>query len=169
VDVGGATTNAPASRTAKSCGPDTSTLVSSWRSDPRDDGGKKARSPRRSRRKPLKPLRAGMPGDPATTVVTTLVCFNFFAREAAGAAGARHSPRPCFRADVLGSNSGVSRREVAVVCLHLIASQTVGANGSRKGSHERQAQHGPQKQSIYFAATPLIIGNNFNSLRGDRR
>jgi len=55
-------------RTAKSCGPDAPTLVSSFaeamsalmgptRRDPRDDGGKRARSPGRARRKPLKPLR----------------------------------------------------------------------------------------------------------------
>src|ERR1700724_4921355 len=60
------------------------------------DGDKKARSPGRVRRKPLKPLRAGMPGDPGGPVVTTLVWFLFFPREAAGAMGARHSPRPLF-------------------------------------------------------------------------
>src|SRR6202030_2565091 len=59
-----------------------------------DDGDKKARSPGRARRKPLKPLRAGMPGDPGGPVVTTLVWFLFFPREAAGALGTRHSPRP---------------------------------------------------------------------------
>jgi hypothetical protein len=58
------------------------------------DGDKKARSPGRARRKPLKPLRAGMPGDPGGPVVTTLVWFLFFPREAAGAMGTRHSPRP---------------------------------------------------------------------------
>jgi hypothetical protein len=44
-------------RTAKPCGPGASTLaLSSWiRST--DDGGKRARSPRRARRKPLKPSR----------------------------------------------------------------------------------------------------------------
>jgi hypothetical protein len=35
-----------------------------------------------------------MPGDSGVTVVTMLVCFFYFAREAAGAAGARHSLRP---------------------------------------------------------------------------
>jgi hypothetical protein len=35
-----------------------------------NDGGKRARSPRRARRKPLKPLRAGMPGDAGVLVVT---------------------------------------------------------------------------------------------------
>jgi hypothetical protein len=51
-------------------------------------------SPGRSRRKPLKPLRAGMPGDPGGPVVTTLVWFFVFPREATGAMGTRHSPRP---------------------------------------------------------------------------
>jgi hypothetical protein len=37
---------------------------------PRDDGGKRARSPGRARHKPLKPLRAGMPGDSGVLVVT---------------------------------------------------------------------------------------------------
>jgi hypothetical protein len=55
-------------RTAKSCGPDAPTLASSSRSCvgptglrqniSADDGGKRARSPRRARRNPLKPLRA---------------------------------------------------------------------------------------------------------------
>jgi hypothetical protein len=43
---------------------------------PRNDGGKKARSPGRARNKPLKPLRAGMPGESGATVVTTLVCYH---------------------------------------------------------------------------------------------
>src|ERR1700726_3349832 len=37
-----------------------------------------------------------MPGYSGGPVVTTLVCFIYFAREAAGALGARHSPRPRF-------------------------------------------------------------------------
>src|SRR5260370_1446104 len=56
------------SRTTKSCGPDAPTLASSFAEacrpnrartflNPRDDGGKRARSPRRARHKPLKPLR----------------------------------------------------------------------------------------------------------------
>ena len=49
-------------RTAKSCGPDASTLASSLRIQFAGDGDKRARSPGRARRKPLKPLRAGMPG-----------------------------------------------------------------------------------------------------------
>jgi hypothetical protein len=62
-----------------------------------------------------KPLRAGMPGDSGGPVVTTLVCFFLSAREAAGALGTRHSPRPLFSERRNGSwqNSGKSRREIA--------------------------------------------------------
>jgi hypothetical protein len=81
-----------------------------------DDGGKQARSPGRARRKPLKPLCAGMPGDPGATVVTTLVCFLHFAREAAGATGTRHSPRPLLGGRFMHS-SGVTRRGNADVYL----------------------------------------------------
>ena len=48
-------------RTAKTCGPDTPTLVSSLRSNPRNDGGKKA-DHRGERGISRKPLRAGMSG-----------------------------------------------------------------------------------------------------------
>src|ERR1035437_1815772 len=58
------------------------------------DGDKQARSPGRARRKPLKPLRAGMPGDSGGPVVTDSCALFYFAREAAGAAGTPHSPRP---------------------------------------------------------------------------
>src|SRR3954470_13813331 len=57
-------------RTAKSCGPDASTLASSF-VQKQSDGDKQARSPGRSRRKPLKPSRAGMPGGPGEPTVTT--------------------------------------------------------------------------------------------------
>ena len=63
-----------------------------------DDGDKTNSSPGRARNKPLKPLRRecrvfrGTCGDDARVVI-------FFPREAAGAVGARHSPRPLFRAN----------------------------------------------------------------------
>ena len=92
-------------RTAKSCGPDAPTLASSSRMLCRpnrvqmqckfaNDGGKRARSPRRARRKPLKPLRAGMPGDSGVLVVTRVRSTTIIAHETAGALGIRHSPRP---------------------------------------------------------------------------
>src|SRR6266851_4637808 len=54
------------------------------------------RSPGRARNKPLKPLRGECRVNPSEPVVTTLVCHFTFAREAAGAAGTRHSLRPLF-------------------------------------------------------------------------
>jgi hypothetical protein len=80
VDADGAQDERAESRTAKSCGSDTPTLVSSWRRCLRIvacDGGKKARSQRRARRKPLKPFAQGMSECFGGPVVTTLVCFLF--------------------------------------------------------------------------------------------
>src|SRR6266849_5912467 len=58
---------------------------------------RRIRSPGRARNKPLKPLRAGMPGDlGATCGDYARVLHLNFAREAMGAAGTRHSPRPPF-------------------------------------------------------------------------
>src|SRR5260370_42549772 len=54
------------------------------------------RSPGRARYKLLKPLRGECRVYSGVTVVTTLVCFSYFAREAAGALGTRHSLRPRF-------------------------------------------------------------------------
>jgi hypothetical protein len=72
VDADGVTDENTRSRTAKSCGPDASTLASSFRGVTRlSDGDKQARSPGRARRKPLKPLRAGMPGNSGELVATT--------------------------------------------------------------------------------------------------
>ena len=70
-----------------------------------------------------KTIARGMPGETGVTVVTMLVCFIYFAREAAGALGARHSPRPLFserRNDFL-HNSGKSRREIAESYVKLVA------------------------------------------------
>jgi hypothetical protein len=61
-----------------------------------DDGDKKPGSPGRARHRPLKPTRRECRLNPSLPVVTTLVCSSFFAREAAGAAGTRHSLRPPF-------------------------------------------------------------------------
>ena len=82
MDAGGATDERAILRTAKSCGPDASTLASSCaRSNLRaGDGDNKARSPGRARRKPLKPSRAGMPGDPGATVVTNACAYYYYTR-----------------------------------------------------------------------------------------
>src|ERR1700688_3795790 len=93
---GGALDGRCLQRTAKTGGPDTPTLVSSWRINPRNDGGKKA-DHRGEHGISRKPLRAGMSGVFRWLAVNTRVhtCYHS-AHEAAGASGARHSPRPLF-------------------------------------------------------------------------
>ena len=104
-------------RTAKACGPGFSMLKLSWRwcgdvgpSGPTrrhhaDDGDNKARSPGRARHRPLKPFACGNAGMSRRTRGVELVCFLLFAREAAGASRARHSPRPLW-AEGSGINPG---------------------------------------------------------------
>src|SRR6201988_3187719 len=93
---GGALDGRGLQRTPKTCGPDTPTLVSSWRIDPRNDGGKKA-DHRGEHGISRKPLRAGMSGVFRWLAVNTRVhTYYHSAHEAAGASGARHSPRPLF-------------------------------------------------------------------------
>jgi hypothetical protein len=87
-------------RTAKSCGSDISTLISSrprCSSIVACDGDKKARSPGRARRKPLKPFACGNAGLIRWTCGDLTRVLLFFAREAAGALDTRHSPRPLGR------------------------------------------------------------------------
>jgi hypothetical protein len=99
------------SRTAKSCGPDISTLISSRWDKPAGDGGKKARSPGRPRRKPLKPSAQGRPARSGEPVVDLLVCFFTFAREAAGASDARLSLRPLLLGAALAKLGRMTPRE----------------------------------------------------------
>jgi hypothetical protein len=82
------------SRTEKSCGPDTLTLVSSRRRQTADDGGKRAGLTGESAKETVTPSRAGMPGDSGRNRGDYARVVFIFPREAAGAAGARHSPRP---------------------------------------------------------------------------
>src|ERR1700731_3305664 len=65
-------------RTAKTCGPDTPTLVSSLRINPRNDGGKKA-DHRGEHGISRKPLRAGMSGVFRWLAVNTRVhtCYQY--------------------------------------------------------------------------------------------
>jgi hypothetical protein len=61
-----------------------------------------------------------MPGDSGVTVVTMLVCFFYFAREAAGALGARHSLRPLIGEDgtLLAKLARNARRDREAVSAH---------------------------------------------------
>jgi hypothetical protein len=109
-------------RTAKSCGPDTPTLVSDRRRFSADDGGYQARYTGESTKETVKTIVRGKPGVSGEPVVTMLVCFIQFAYEAAGASRTRLSLRPRFsRDEEFIHNSGASRREKAEVCLAVIA------------------------------------------------
>jgi hypothetical protein len=66
-----------------------------------------------------KTIARGMSVDPSEPVVTTLVCLFYFAREAAGAAGTRHSLRPLLGERFM-HNSGASRRGNAKSYLDLL-------------------------------------------------
>src|ERR1700680_4558722 len=96
-------------RTAKSCGPDAPTLVSSRRSYL---PATVARKPghRGERAISRKTIAQGVPGETGVPVVTMLVCFFYFAREAAGALGTRHSLRPPIFEGGSFINPGAARR-----------------------------------------------------------
>ena len=64
------------------------------RSDPRNDGGKKARSPGRARSKPLKPLRAGMPGESGCTCGDYARVLILFCTRGCGCGGHPAFPTP---------------------------------------------------------------------------
>jgi len=83
---------------------------------PRNDGGKKARSPGRARNKPLKPLRAGMPGESGGPVVTTLVCYHHTLRTRLRVQRAPGIPHALLGERFM-HNSGASRRGNADLCL----------------------------------------------------
>ncbi len=61
-----------------------------------------------------------MPGDSGGPVVTTLVCYQHFAHEAAGASGARHSPRPLFSRATISctTRAHCAARSRRCVCRH---------------------------------------------------
>jgi hypothetical protein len=103
-------------RTAKSCGPDTLTPVSSWRRQTADDGGKRARLTGESTKETVKPLRGECRVISGVTVVTTLVCFLFCTQ------GCGCIERPAFPApsgfigrDVLAKLGRIASREYGIV------------------------------------------------------
>jgi hypothetical protein len=83
-------------RTAKSCGPDAPTLVSSFAKQFARRRWQESPVTGESAKETVKTIAQGRPGETGEPVVTMLVCFYYFAREAAGAAGTRLSLRPLF-------------------------------------------------------------------------
>jgi hypothetical protein len=124
-------------RTAKSCGPDTPTLVSSSRSCvgptglrqniSADDGGKTARSPGRARRNPLKPLRAGTSGDSGVLVVTRVRSTTTKCTRGRGCNGHPAFPTPFFWAKDSCKARARKRREIAGLYLRLRQAATRGS------------------------------------------
>ena len=111
------------SRTAKSCGPDIPTLISSLRDDDlASDGDNKPGSPGRARRKPLKPSRRECRFAPGVPVVTNARAI-YSTRAAAGALGIRRSLRPLFMRDTLMQQLGriAPRESGGVSCSDVIA------------------------------------------------
>src|SRR5579872_71164 len=98
VDAFGAKDERANKRTAKSCGLDIPTLISSLRDDDlAGDGGKKARLTRESTKETVKTIRAGNAGEAARPVVTEARVLFCFVHGAVGAGcSTRHSPRPLF-------------------------------------------------------------------------
>src|SRR5207302_11131607 len=121
VDAEGAIDERRLRRTAKSCGPDTPTLVSSWRKvfPPATVANKPGH--RGARGVTVKTIARGMPGETGVTVVTMLACLFYFTCEAAGASSARHSLRPLIGGfkEINGKPRAKSRRENAKPCLLL--------------------------------------------------
>src|ERR1700722_13447092 len=105
-------TNAHASRTAKSCGPDAPTLASSFADQSARRRWQTSPVTGESAKETVKTIARGMPGESGVTVVTMLVCFFYFAREAAGALGTRHSLRPPVFEGGSFINSGGLRRGI---------------------------------------------------------
>src|SRR5579871_725392 len=96
-------------RTAKSCGPDLSTLRSTWRRCERITPGTVTKQPdhRGEHEAAVKTVAQETPGDPAVPVVTMLVCFLFCTR------GYGCDRRPAFPAPSTGAMSfAMTRRRL---------------------------------------------------------
>ena len=115
-------------RTAKSCGPDIPTLISSLRGDDlADDGGKKARLTGESTKETVKTIRAGNAGMFRRTCGDLLVCFFHLHARLRVRLSTRHSLRPLFSGRTILQNPDVSRRGKVAVCHDVIAMTTGGA------------------------------------------
>src|SRR5579883_1894866 len=73
-----------------------------------------------------KTIAQGMPGQTGEPVVTLLACFLFFAREAAGASGIRHSLRPLSLRVTCQQPGRLALRDRGVVSLRAKATQGLG-------------------------------------------
>src|SRR6202041_1431493 len=105
-------------RTAKTCGPDASTLASSWRINPHNDGGKKAdhRGEHGISRKPLRVECRVIPVTRCEYSCAYLLPIAHTRLRVHRAPGIPHAL--CFQGGRFHQTSDASRRENAKVCLH---------------------------------------------------
>jgi len=102
---GGDARRAAPTRTAKSCGPGAPTLASRSWTNSRTTVAKEPGT-----KETVKTIAQGMPDFFGEPVVTMLVCFIHFAREAAGATGARHSLCPVLEGSFMHHSGRVAPR-----------------------------------------------------------
>jgi hypothetical protein len=151
-------------RTAKSCGSDAPGLASSFAEASRPDRAQTKpiremtvttkpgrRGEHEVSRKTIACGNAGCSGGP---VVTTLVGFILFAREAAGALGARHSPRPhfCWANELMHNSGAIALRDRAVIFgIDVIGRSDLSAAAQRAAAsaEARRAKVEATKQLIF--------------------
>jgi hypothetical protein len=119
VDAGSAFDEGAGLRTAKSCGPDVPTLASSWWKRFRWRWWQTSPVTKESAKETVKTIAQGMPDDSGEPVVSNSCAF-YFAHEAAGATGARHSLCPPFGAKAFMQQLGrIARRDRGdISCRH---------------------------------------------------
>ena len=161
MDAGGARTNAPAQRTAKSRGPDAPTLASSS-GEASFRGRRWQESPvtGESAKETVKTIARGMPGDSGVTVVTNACAFYHCAR------GCGRIGRPAFPApsdftgrDVEGKTRANTRREREVVSANGRCLKFKSANASQQVSYSHESQ----------AIQPLLRGRDDGERHGSSR
>jgi hypothetical protein len=140
VDACGAADECTDKRTAKSCGPDIPTLISSLRGDDlAGDGDNKPGSPGRARRKPLKPFAQGRPERIRRTCGDFACVFFFFTRKAAGAIDAPGFP--CALRFREGQCFGITRAEFRHGKVEVCLFQVVVARLDRATQYSSDACH----------------------------
>jgi|SRR5882724_1428010 len=138
MDASGVTDESACPRTAKSCGPDAPTLASSWRRCFASRWRWWQESPvtRESPKETVKTIAQGNAGCLRRTCGDyARVVFVFTPREAAGAAGTRHSLRPRFRGEgFLHDSDAIAPRGCGSVCLSLFSAGAILRDALRGSS-----------------------------------
>src|SRR5258707_12755715 len=120
-------------RTAKSCRSDAPRPASSLREEAQATVPTKP-GHRGDHEISRKTIARGMPGETGVTVATMLVCLFYFAREAAGALGIRHSLRPLFSGRIVHAPLGrIAPRECGRALSSLFEIESNNKHARRPG------------------------------------